>query len=46
MGNITFKAQKCQDVEISKRLGKKRQKQWEELIMETEVSFDEVFTGN
>ena len=46
MGNITFKAQKCQDVEISKRLAKKRQKQWEELIMETEVSFDEVFTGN
>lgn len=42
MGNLGIKAQGCQEVEISKKLGKKRQKQWEDLIMSTEVSFSEV----
>lgn len=46
MGNLGIKAQGCQEVEISKRLAKKRQKQWEHLIQTTENTFSEVDPSN
>lgn len=45
MGNLLQPPAKCQEVEISKRLGKKRQKQWEDLIQKAEVEFSEVRAG-
>lgn len=46
MGNLLIKQAQCQEVEISKRLGKKRQKQWEDLLQTTETTFSEVKLTN